>query len=532
MNRLQANVCLIVVTLIWSFEVVLFSVIPDEVSPWAITCVTSLIGTLLLGACFGKRIVSSFRADGPLLVRRVAFLSALNATYSAFIIMCLSYFDVSTGAFTLSFTMVVLPAVMLVMRRRVSVRTWVSALLVLAGVLAAFIPTFTASQVPGLAWMLAGCTLRAAFIVKVNGFAREHDPVALSGGMIACNAVVSFVPWFVMQPATFATLPVTPQVSAALFIYAYFSVAFVTVLNIFAQRRATPAEATIIFSTEIVFSVLWAAILPATVIDPVPVTLPTGVGCVLIVLGSLVEILRPDSREAVEAQRPAERDGAAAPGEKAAGRRSPGSGAAAAIDTVGAVLTSIRPRAMRSVALFGVLLGVYLVLSLPFKVLVLIPGFTDIRPVCMLQPVYGIFFGIPGCLASAVGNLISDVASGSLRWSSIAGFVGNFAYPYLMYLIWTRLSKKEFRLRTGRMLAAFCASAVFCAAVQSLIISPVVALVYPDVDIVLFAASVVANSTLFPICFAVPFIILVQEELGFSPCSRGVVPFIDARRAA
>ena len=135
----------------------------------------------------------------------------------------------------------------------------------------------------------------------------------------------------------------------------------------------------------------------------------------------------------------------------------------------------------------------------------------------MFMPVYGIFFGIPGCLANAVGNLIGDIASDSLRWSSIAGFVGNFAYPYLMYLFWTKLRNKPFDLRTGRAVALFAIAVVVCACVQSLIISPAVQWHYPDVDTMLFAMVVIGNGTLFPIGFAIPFIIILQEEFGFSP---------------
>ena len=50
----------------------------------------------------------------------------------------------------------------------------------------------------------------------------------------------------------------------------------------------------------------------------------------------------------------------------------------------------------RGFMLFLILLGVYLLLTLPFKVMEIIPGFTDIRPMNLMQPVYGIFFGIPG----------------------------------------------------------------------------------------------------------------------------------------
>ena len=89
-----------------------------------------------------------------------------------------------------------------------------------------------------------------------------------------------------------------------------------------------------------------------------------------------------------------------------------------------------------------VLVLVYLIIAIPFKVMNVIPGFTDIRPVMLLKPVYGVFFGIPGCIAFAVGNLIGDVMSDSLQWSSIAGFAANFLGPFAFYLFWAKLSKK------------------------------------------------------------------------------------------
>ena len=89
-------------------------------------------------------------------------------------------------------------------------------------------------------------------------------------------------------------------------------------------------------------------------------------------------------------------------------------------------------------AVFAVLTAVYLIVSIPFKIMEIIPGFTDIRPVSLLIPVYGIFFGIPGCMAFAVGNLITDIISDSLRWSSIAGFAANFIGPFCYYLFWTK----------------------------------------------------------------------------------------------
>ena len=513
MNNLQANVCLLAVTLCWSCEVIIFSVIPDGVNPFATTCVTSLIGAVLLGVCFSRRIAAEYRRNSRLLMRRIAALSAMNTAYSVCFLIGLDYFDVSTGAFTISITAVVLPVMLLVMHRGVGVRTWASAGCVLVGIVVAMVPSFELSDWVGLVVMGVGCLIRAVYIVKVNDWAREHDPLALSAGMLGMNSVLALFPWLAMQPATFAALPWSGSLAAAFFVYGYFVAAFATALNILAQRRATPAQATIVYSTEIVMSTIWATCLPASVVDPVDLTLPIIIGCVLVVVGNLVEILPVGSRKEEIADAPKEKAA-----EVADGAEPP---PAVMRDLASALPARIGSPFARQAVMFAILLVVYLVIALPFKALSVIPGFTDVRPVYMLQPVYGIFFGIPGCLACAVGNLVGDIASDSLRWSSIAGFVGNFAYPFLMYLFWTKLRKEPFALRRGRTMSLFTATAVACTLVQALIITPAVAFHYPDVDAVLFFLSVLANGSLFPIGFAIPFIILLQEELGFSPLSPG-----------
>ena len=517
MNNMQANICLFTVTLCWSCEVIIFSIIPDDVNPFATTCVTSLIGASLLLACFARRIAAAFSRDRWVLARRIAILGVMNTVYSVLFLIGLNYFDVSTGAFTISITAVVLPVMLLVMRRGVGIRTWVSAGCVLAGIVVAIGPSFESSDLNGLLVMGLGCLVRALYIVKLNDWAREHDPVTLAAGISGANAVIAFFPWLAMQPATFAALPWSGDLVAAYFIYGYFVIAFTITLNTLAQRRATPAQATIVYSTEIVLSTIWATCLPASIVDPVELTVPIVIGCVLIVVGNIIEILPIGQRESGATDEQGDASGSDVEIGDIGQTRGDSIESDRADDLVSKTLARVRNPIARKVALFVCLLAVYLVIALPFKVLGIIPGFADIRPVTMLMPVYGIFFGIPGCLTNAVGNLIGDLASDSLRWSSIAGFVGNFVYPYLMYLFWTKLRKKPFNLRTARVVALFMVTVVVCACVQSLIISPAVLWYYPDVDVLLFAMIVIGNGTFFPIGFAIPFIIMLQEEFEFRP---------------
>ena len=77
--------------------------------------------------------------------------------------------------------------------------------------------------------------------------------------------------------------------------------------------------------------------------------------------------------------------------------------------------------------------------------LTIIPGFTWIRPANMLSPIFGMLFGIPGCVGTAVGNFIADLLAGYLGVGSIGGFVGNFILAYVPYKF-----MKDHSMRTAR----------------------------------------------------------------------------------
>ena len=164
------------------------------------------------------------------------------------------------------------------------------------------------------------------------------------------------------------------------------------------------------------------------------------------------------------------------------------------------------------------LVAVYLVVALPFKAMNVIPGFTDIRPVMALGPIYGVFFGPLGCLASACGNLVADAADDALRWTSIAGFASNLLGPLLVWLFWTRVSRTPFSLRSPRDILRHSLLLVAMSALETAIVAPAVALVYPEVDAGLLAWTVFGNTAGFPIVLGIPLAMVLQEEFGFEPC--------------
>jgi len=65
-----------------------------------------------------------------------------------------------------------------------------------------------------------------------------------------------------------------------------------------------------------------------------------------------------------------------------------------------------------------------------------------IRPAAALPVVFGILWGPAAAWGLGIGNIAGDVF-GSWSLMSIVGFLVNFLYPYLSYLLWHRLMKNH-----------------------------------------------------------------------------------------
>jgi len=95
----------------------------------------------------------------------------------------------------------------------------------------------------------------------------------------------------------------------------------------------------------------------------------------------------------------------------------------------------------RMVALTAVIAAVYMTALIPFKGLVLIEGFTEIRPANVLPVAFGLMFGPAAAWGSAIGNLLSDAFGGTLTAGSVFGFLGNFFTGYVGYKLWGHLGR-------------------------------------------------------------------------------------------
>lgn len=84
---------------------------------------------------------------------------------------------------------------------------------------------------------------------------------------------------------------------------------------------------------------------------------------------------------------------------------------------------------------FGIVLAAFLILGIPFKVMILVERFTEVRPVNAIPPLAGLICGPLGALACGIGNFISDFF-GTLNSASGIGLISNMLGAYLPYRLW------------------------------------------------------------------------------------------------
>ncbi len=126
----------------------------------------------------------------------------------------------------------------------------------------------------------------------------------------------------------------------------------------------------------------------------------------------------------------------------------------------------------RLLVLSAQIAAIYAAVLIPFKVgIPIIPGFVELRPANVIPIVSSLLFGPAAAWGAGIGNVIGD-CFGTLGPASLFGFLGNFLYGYVPYLLWGNLgwlsSGREPMVRSWRQGAEYvivcaCASMV-CAA--------------------------------------------------------------------
>ncbi|MGH3145321.1 MAG: QueT transporter family protein [Rubrobacter sp.] len=125
-------------------------------------------------------------------------------------------------------------------------------------------------------------------------------------------------------------------------------------------------------------------------------------------------------------------------------------------------------RHTQMVVLVALSAAIYAAFLIVTQGLVIIPGFTNLRPGNVFPFVFGLLFGPAGAWGAAIGNLINDFF-GTLGLGSIAGFIGNFFLGFLPYKMWGAFFRRdenmEQNVNSGKKLVVYVAIAILASIV-------------------------------------------------------------------
>ena len=99
-------------------------------------------------------------------------------------------------------------------------------------------------------------------------------------------------------------------------------------------------------------------------------------------------------------------------------------------------------RNTRMVVLCAISAALYAAVLVPFKVVPLIPGVTELRPANAVPIVCSFLFGPAAAWGAAIGNMIGDFFGG-VGPADLFGFWANLMYGYVPYKVWNVLAAGE-----------------------------------------------------------------------------------------
>src|SRR5258707_6118787 len=99
-------------------------------------------------------------------------------------------------------------------------------------------------------------------------------------------------------------------------------------------------------------------------------------------------------------------------------------------------------RNTRMVVLCAISAALYAAVVVPFKVVPLIPGVTELRPANAIPIVCSFLFGPAAAWGSAIGNMIGDFFGG-VSPGDIFGFFANLAYGWIPYKVWELIGRGQ-----------------------------------------------------------------------------------------
>lgn len=281
MRKYIGEIGLLVTAIIWGTGFPVSAIALDYFSPYQILAGRFVIGAVLLGVVFYKKLLNLSKS----VLLKGGLLGVFLYSAFAFQTVGLQFTTPSNNAFLTAVNVLIVPFIAFVLyRRKVSAFELVGAVLAMAGITLLSL-NGSLSVNPGDVLSLLCAVFFAFHIFYTGQFVRKEDAITLTLVQMTVAAVIACV---VIGVKGETVLPITTTSVTSLLYLGVFSTTLAFLLQTVAQKHVSETKAAILLSMESLWGMIFSIIMLSEI-----VTAQMLIGAALILLAILLAETKP-----------------------------------------------------------------------------------------------------------------------------------------------------------------------------------------------------------------------------------------------
>jgi len=283
-TKTETNILLFSITLCWASSYIFIKSLPPELSSFAYLTLTTGIAAVILTIVFWRQMKQVKLST----VKSSFFLSILLTISLLVEKQGISLLPASNASFLAALTILIVPFLMLLLRRKPTINNIAGAAIIMIGLFLTSRFVLSAFINKGSLFMLIGCLCSSVYIISADRFTKQESPLLIGVVQMIFTALFGFVLWLIEEPTTFMSVNYTKELLSSIFILAFFTKAYAYIILMFSQKYSNPISVTIISSTEPVVTLMLAILIPAAFGAKESLNIFSLLGALAIALGAVV----------------------------------------------------------------------------------------------------------------------------------------------------------------------------------------------------------------------------------------------------
>ena len=288
MNKLEANTSLVIITFFAAIQYAFLTGVPDSVSEFAFLSVTNLVGFLIMLLFFFGEL---FRLDRKQ-VKQSILLSAELLGANTLILLGSSEVGGTVIACVTSAYFVLIPVfAFLLFKEKPDKKTFPGIAVVLIGLFLMMNADLSSLASRGVLYLLGADIFITLYFLTLSRFASTSNPSIIAMGQMFFSFLFALVLWIGESAIrhTGLSLPADPAFWAAVIFISFFIRGLYGIVQIYALRYVSPLNAALIFSSEIVITLVMSPVMVLLFGMPAEeITSMRAIGAVIMVIGILL----------------------------------------------------------------------------------------------------------------------------------------------------------------------------------------------------------------------------------------------------